>query len=218
MTNAQEIHSSPFAASLGTEISIQLGEGGKKFKTLLVGMQHEDYLIVRLPQPAFLSKKLPQGMGLILRYVHNGSVYGCMASVAGLIVRPFPLLFLTFPTEVQRIELRKGKRVECMLPARVTGVEKTVDGMIRDISTGGVLFSVKTDSSRPAPPFGVGESILVSFPLLGMEGVREFSGKIRRVAQDGQEGRLGIQFETLAEEIARKIESYIETITTFNPD
>ena len=216
MTEPINIRSAAFVASLGMDISIQLVDSGKRLKSELVGMRDPQYLILRLPQPLSLSREIQEGTDLILRYVHFGSVYGCMVKVCGLILKPFPLLFLTFPTEVQCIELRKAQRVECMLPATATGATWEESGLIRDISTGGVLFCTKTGADNEGPSISIGEGLLLSFPLLGVDGLQEFSGRIRRIMRDREELCLGVEFDALPSEITKKIETYLETVAIYN--
>ena len=211
MQDPRRIQSVPFVAELGTELSIQLGESGPKYKSRLVGMEEDLYLIARLPQPAHLSEKLAPGMDLIMRYVHFGSVYGCFVTVRGWIRLPYPLLFFSFPTQVQCIELRRMKRVSCMIPSRIQTAQWEQEGMIRDISTGGVLFTARPPQ-KGASAFEIGESVLLSFPMLGMDGDQEFAGRIRRSSLDRDELRLGIEFEDLSEEMAERIQSYVDTV------
>ncbi len=215
MRDLNPIQSTTFVASLGIDVSIQVGEAGKRFKSVLVGMQDQQYLIIHLPQPLSLGRELREGMDLILRYVHFGSVYGCMVTVRGLILKPFPLLFLSYPNQVECVELRKVKRVECMLPATATGARWKTNGMIRDISSGGVLFCAKTDPRHETPAVEIGEPILLTFPLLGMEGRREFSAKVRRITHDGEEKAMGVEFEDLPPDIVGKIEAYVATISSY---
>ncbi|MGD8386299.1 MAG: flagellar brake protein, partial [Desulfobacteraceae bacterium] len=215
MVNSYHVQSTLFSASLGMEVSIQIAETEMRFKSTLVGMQCNQYLLVPFPVASTVSQHLQDGTDLILRYVHFGSVYGCMVTLIGLIRKPFPLLFLSVPTQVQRIELRKVQRVACLIPGTVMRSKGKHSGMIQDISSGGVLFSTQTAQESGTSPFEVGESILVSFPLLGMEGHQEFPGKIRRVTEDREKVSLGIEFEEYSTDIREKIESYIEKINTY---
>jgi c-di-GMP-binding flagellar brake protein YcgR len=212
MQDPRRIQSVPFVAALGTELSIQLGESGPKLRSSLVGMEEDQYLIARLPQPAHLSEKLAPGMDLIMRYVHFGSVYGCFVTVRGWIRLPYPLLFLGFPTQVQCIELRRMKRVGCTIPSRLQTARWEQEGMIRDISTGGVLFTARPPRGKGAPELEIGESVMLSFPILGMEGNQEFAGRIRRSSLDRDELKLGVEFEELSEELAVRIQSYVDSV------
>lgn len=215
MDNSYHVQSTSFSASLGTEVSIQLVDSEGRFKSILVGMQPDQYLIVQFPAASSVSQSLHDGMDLILRYVHFGSVYGCIVTLRGLIRKPLPLLFLTYPTQIQRIELRKVQRVACLIPATIMRSRGKRSGMIRDISTGGVLFCTKTAQETGMGSFKVGESILVSFPLLGMDGLQEFPGKVRRVTEDREKLRLGIEFEEYSPDIREKIELYIVKTTDY---
>lgn len=215
MPEHKDIRSTAFAASLGINVSFQIQDDGRRFKSILVGMKDGQYLIIHLPGALTLSPKLRVGMKLIMRYVHFGSVYGCMVTVQGLTVKPFPVLFLSYPKQVQCIELRKSRRLECMLPATAKGFHWEGSGMIRDISTGGVLFSMKTGPQHEHPDIEIGQSVLLKFPLLGMDGLQEFLGNVRRVEHDGKELRIGMQFEKVPQDILDKIETYMATIDEF---
>lgn len=79
-------------------------------------------------------------------------------------------------------------------------------------SAGGVLFTAKSPAGKDIPAHGIGENVVLTFSLLGMEGEQEFAGRIRRSSLDLDELKLGIEFEGLSEERSDKIQSYVDAI------
>lgn len=74
---------------------------------------------------------------------------------------------------------------------------------------------MKAGPQSEPPAVEIGENILLTFPLLGMEGRHEFPGRIRRVTRDGEELGMGVEFEELPPGIFKKIEDYVATINQY---
>ena len=137
---------------LGRPLFIELKGVKERQKSNLVGMAAGAYLIASLPQMVGIRNLLDQAPNVLVRYVHMGEVFGFRTEVLGLMATPFPLMFLSYPATVERINLRQSARVDCHLPATLTFRETATEGMILDISSGGCRFTLRP--MRRHPPAG----------------------------------------------------------------
>jgi c-di-GMP-binding flagellar brake protein YcgR len=138
--------------------------------TAFRGYSRDRYLLLDTPQHEGSSLDFERGMPLTLRLMHESKVYGFEAEVLARITMPFPLLFLTYPKDVESLNLRKGKLYKVMLdtaytPVPADDVHEIGDGeieerkgLILNLSENGALL--ETDW-----PMEVGESISLSFAL-----------------------------------------------------
>ena len=140
--------------------------------TAFRGYHRDKYLLLDTPQHEGSSLEFERGMPLTLRLMHESKVYGFKAEVLARVTMPFPLLFVTFPKEVESLNLRKGKLYKVMLdasykPLPPEDAEEIGDGeleerkgLILNLSENGALL--ETDW-----PMEVGESLELSFALPG---------------------------------------------------
>jgi c-di-GMP-binding flagellar brake protein YcgR len=196
---------------LGTQMQIQLGGMEGPFKSSLVGMVRDKYLMIQLPMMTGILNKLFEGNRVTARYIYSGSVYGFHSTVLAFITKPSPLLFLAYPKIVEILDLRNSKRVDCFFPAHAKIHEEEYKGVILDISTGGCKFSIDTACNVRIPDMEIGESISLSFQLIGRPEPRTVLGKVRTTSRDQGRVVVGIQFDALDSEMANSIEALIES-------
>jgi c-di-GMP-binding flagellar brake protein YcgR len=197
--------------SLGTQMQIQLGGMDGPFKSSLVGMVRENFLMIQLPMMTGILNKLNEGNRVTARYIYSGSIYGFHSAILAFITKPSPLLFLTYPKIIEILDLRKCKRVDCFFPANAKIQEVEHKGLILDISTGGCKFSIDTSSDARIPHIEVGEIINLSFQLIGTSEAQTVFGKVRTTSRDQRKVVVGIQFDALDSEMAKSIEALIES-------
>lgn len=200
---------------LGCPLFIEFKQIKERQKSSLVGMMPNHYLIVTQPQMVGIRSLLEQEPRVLVRYVHMGEVFGFRAEVIGLIAVPFPLVFLSYPRAVERINLRYSTRVACHLPAVLTFADTPADGMILDISSGGCRFTGKAEVMDASRGLEVGAAVVLAFPLLGTEGTVQVAGVVRNVQADRQKTTLGVQFQKMPGEILDRINAYTRQVQEF---
>ncbi len=147
------------------------------------GFRRDSYLILDTPQHEGSSLEFEYGMPIVLRLMHESKVYGFKAEVLGRTTMPFPLLFLTYPQEVESLNLRKGKLYKVMLDASFAPLKDGEDekaaggqaeerkGLVLNLSENGALL--ETDW-----PLEVGASLCLTFSLPGHGEACELSAKV----------------------------------------
>jgi c-di-GMP-binding flagellar brake protein YcgR len=212
------LHGKILNIGLGTQLKVQLAGMDGHFKSIMIGMSPEEYLLIKLPMMPGILAKLYQGNRAIVRYIYAGSVYGFSSTVLHFITKPSPLLFLNYPKSVEILELRESKRVDCFFPGRMKIEEKDFQGTIVDISAGGCQFSIDASGDVKVPQMEVGAAIDLSFQLIGSQRPLAALGKVRTVSRGQGKVVVGIQFEALDPEILESIEGLVKSFWPIDDD
>jgi HD-GYP domain-containing protein (c-di-GMP phosphodiesterase class II)/c-di-GMP-binding flagellar brake protein YcgR len=195
---------------LDTRIVLQYEAQGKRLRSTLVGMEDGEYLILRAAGLSHMPEFISTVKSVVARYTHDGTVYGFRSKVLGAATQPFPLLFLSYPHQIEELSLRKDPRVECFLPATAVTRKLAYNGMILDLSLGGCRLGVKNEVREKLPPALLDEEVLLRIQLIGESGSQELPGTIRRVDQVAEKTMLGIQFAELPEAATARLRRFIE--------
>jgi c-di-GMP-binding flagellar brake protein YcgR len=208
------LHGRVLNIGLGTRLQVQIAGMEGQFRSVLVGMSPEEYVLIQLPMMAGILNKLYEGNRVTVRYMFAGSVYGFQSTVLHFVTKPSPLLFVKYPKTIEIIGLRKTKRVDCFFPGMAKVQEKELQGALVDISTGGCKFSIDTSGEAIVPQMEMGENITLSFQLIGSPQPHSFQAKVRSISREQVRVVLGIQFDALDTETVKTIEALIESFWT----
>ena len=180
------------------------------FPSYLIGVKPDAFVIIKTPTIISSEDLLLEGTSLVVRYTHLGDVYRFNTSILGENEDPFKVTFLSYPDVVEKIEYRDSPRVSSYIPAALIYKEIEVKGIVTDISVAGCKF--RTDSIDQMEDLLIKKEgdVTLHFPVLGLDGIREFKGKIKKVAFDNDLA-LGIGFRKVADDFRNVIESYIES-------
>jgi c-di-GMP-binding flagellar brake protein YcgR len=193
----------------GSPLSMQMEAMEDHFESVLVGLEPPAYLIVQMPLIADPERRFTEGQHFVVRYFSMGNAYEFRSRVLGFILKPFRLIFLSYPDSVVSLHWRKSPRRSCYIPAVAAFEGREVKGVISDISRDGCKFNIKVPPGLKPLQVHVIDNIKLSFTLLGMEGIQHFQGKVRNTNQDRERIALGIELEDLDAEIAHRISSHI---------
>jgi c-di-GMP-binding flagellar brake protein YcgR len=185
---------------------------GKKgfFPSYLIGMKPDLFLIIKTPAIISDDNLLSEGKAITVRYSYLGDIYNFKSTVMGTNEKPFKVTYLSYPNVVEKIESRDSPRVSSYIPASLLYGEIEVKGIITDISVAGCKF--RTDSIDQMEDLLIKResNVILHFPLLGLEGIKEFTGRIKKVEFDS-DYYLGIGFRKIDEESRKMIASYVES-------
>ncbi|CAG1066672.1 Cyclic di-GMP binding protein [uncultured bacterium] len=214
----------PLAASIdlpitiGTELLVEFQDFTLRTKSELVGMRHNQYLIIVMQHDmSGIRPDVLKDSEIIIRYLYRGSVYGFRTNVLNLLNSPERLLFLSYPKKIEEFRVRSSPRYECILPA-VTSVEGlNGDTVVIDISLDGCRCVVKSASLEDAEAFYKTmdinrEAVLkVQFPGTGES--YELSGSIRNISKDADRVAFGMLFGPLKSATKKRLEEFIALIS-----
>lgn len=208
-------------ANLGIRLNIELGsrmrfmiEGiAEPIKGVLIGLEPQEYLIVRLELPAELTDQPQHGTPLSVRYISLGNEYGFSASIIHRISTPDRLVFITYPDVIQNIDVRKSSRVNCLIPATALLDQRQIKGTITDISRGGCRFVIRLPATLQARQIRLIDEMQLQFPLMGIDGIQTFTCHVRNTSIDRERIAMGIEFIEADTDLTESIEGYIQMIT-----
>jgi hypothetical protein len=139
---------------IGQFISVEIANSQREsFKSHLVGCKAGSYLIVEMPsvlEGGGIKDQLTIGRQLIVRSICEKTTGECMGfycTVEGVIRMPHPVLFISYPIEIETRELRNEKRVDTVISAwmQVEPSAARMAGQIIDLSAGGCRFELPVE-------------------------------------------------------------------------
>lgn len=200
---------------VGAKLSLEILGIDEKLSSALIGFVRGKYLVVQLPSLVesgrdLLFQYLYSGNPVTVRYLKSGAVFGFRCEIVKYLFSPFPLLFLTFPLRVESYNLRRHKRIPCLLPVSAMIKEATYSGLMTDLSLSGCGVGL-TIMRKYQPSIGVEDTVLLTCPVFGDPGQNNLRCQIRRAASDVGKLELGLKFAELPETSRQGILSYIQS-------
>jgi c-di-GMP-binding flagellar brake protein YcgR len=175
--------------------------GGQRLKSSApyIGLVGLDLVLTRAPLISGMPLLTTIGTQCVVRFVDKGVMYGFTSNVAHIQQDPLKILFLTYPDQVEMIELRSEERFPVSFEAEIFYQEgddlKSVGGTVVDLSRSGCRFLGPLF-------FDVGDSVLLSFQLKDGITIDKLASEVRnsRTVEAGQY-EFGIKFESTQAEI-----------------
>ena len=175
----------------------------RRFPARVRGWERNRFIILGIPSGG-ASPAVRQGKECVIRFMHEGEVWGFTAHFAEEILSGgYPLIQLYWPVEVARVQVRKHERVAIQTPctASLDG-ERTIEGNIGDLSGGGCSLLLEEELE-------VGATLRLSFRMPDGGRVDQRPIIIRnRKKQPGKGMKYGCQFQ-LVEEKDHSIELFV---------
>jgi hypothetical protein len=195
---------------MGTKVSLQYEIDGQRIKSILVGMEQGDFLILRVSELLQHRDKLGKGIPLIARYLHSGVAYGFMGNVIGVTTSPLPLIFLSYPKNVETMSLRSEPRTACFLPAGIEVRQKSCLCIMVDLSFNGCRLALHDSERGKLPRVLLDESISVRSQFPGNSEPFIFKGKIKNWDRSEGQTLIGIKFLDLPPSTAQRLKIFIQ--------
>lgn len=126
---------------IGTKVYLEIDGVTFSVTSVFIGLLKDEFMIITLPKKyKSIKNKLYPGNKMIVKYLHDGSVYAFQTSIIEMITKPIQALALEYPRVVQKRELRGNKRRHVVIPGRVEAKELEFAIIIDDISKKGCRF------------------------------------------------------------------------------
>ena len=180
------------------------------FPSYLIGMKPEAFLIIKSPTILSSDNLISEGTSLMVRYKHLGDIYRFNATILGTNEEPFKVTYLSYPELVEKIEYRNSPRINSHIPASLAYKEIGVNGIVTDISVAGCKFRTNSIEQLEELLSKKEGDVTLQFPVLGLDGIREFRGRIKKVTFDNDLA-LGIGFQEVDDEYRKVITSWVES-------
>jgi c-di-GMP-binding flagellar brake protein YcgR len=204
-----------FSIGLGAQMQIQLAGMSVSLKCQLVGLETDQYLLVRVPIMSGVLNRLHEGNRATVRCVYAGTVYGFYCVVLNHVIKPAPLAFLTYPSSFEILNLRKAERVDCFVSVAIAIGEIDYQGVILDISADGCKFVVESTPRQGMPQVQMGESVKLTFELSNAVTPLETPGIIKNLTQDIHRMTLGVSFEQPSDSLREAIDGFVGKVLSY---
>ncbi|MBI5889001.1 MAG: flagellar brake domain-containing protein [Deltaproteobacteria bacterium] len=198
----------------GNELLIEIINLKLRIKSLLVGLEHEQYLIIKIApndlMGTFRSDAVKESP-MILRYLYKGTVYSFKAQLLNILSSPARLFFVSYPEEFEDIRVLENARFDCILPASTLVGNDIIEMTVVDISKEGCLCMIGAGPKQEAL-YGLLQvnkqmDIKVQFP--GMTGKFGLVGRIRNTSKGTDKIMVGLVFEEMSEDVKTKLEGLL---------
>lgn len=120
---------------------IQDGSETKKHYTNVIGYVENEFLMLRVPKEDGWIVHLSEGMKVEVRLFSGLSIFTFKSHINTMLLNPRNYMLLSFPKDIEETPMRAHLRVRTSLPVDIlaspTGVPKTQDYRLNDLSGGG---------------------------------------------------------------------------------
>jgi len=192
-----------------TLISLRPGEpmfftrqvSGQRFKSSapFIGLNGHELVLTGVPLVSGAPLLTTIGTPCVIRYVDQGVMYGFSSTVTYIQHEPLKMIYLTYPDQVEKIELRCEERFSVNFAAQIFfqegEEEKNVSGSIVDLSCSGCRFTGPLF-------FDVGDKLRLSFQLSDGTAIDDLPAEVRNGRSgDVDQYEFGVRFESRPAEI-----------------
>jgi len=214
MTNTQGSHA-PTLCPPGTRMLLEVAGFQDKLASICVGHIRPRFVVTTAPIVPEHNREAVHQMlypdnTVIVRFLLEGTVMGFSAKIIRSLQVPFPLLFFTYPTRLECLDLRRHRRVPCCIPAETEVGTNATPGMIVDLSLTGCQFSAcLTEGTATPPQIGIDDSVVLRCPLFGQDRQAVLPSAVKRVGLSEKRLDIGLKFKELSPEIHAALNGYI---------
>ncbi len=199
---------------LGTRMLLNIAGTKENLSSEVVGLQHFEYLILKMPLVPGIRARLLNGEMVTLRYISGGTIFGFKSQVLNHIVKPGFLLFVEYPDAMEQVDLRQHRRVNCLLPAALHGRHGVYKCILLDLSEGGCKVALELPRDDPFRETAVDDMLVLQCGLFGGEGQNQttLSCLVKSISMDGGRVQLGLKFNDLNPETQLELSTYLDSV------
>ncbi|BFR49523.1 flagellar brake protein [Nitratidesulfovibrio sp. HK-II] len=199
---------------LGTRMLLNIAGTKENLSSEVVGLQHFEYLILKMPLVPGIRARLLNGEMVTLRYISGGTIFGFKSQVLNHIVKPGFLLFVEYPDAMEQVDLRQHRRVNCLLPAALHGRHGVYKCILLDLSEGGCKVSLELQRDDPFRDTAVDDMLVLQCGFFGGEGQIQtaLSCLVKSISMDGGRVQLGLKFNDLSTETQLELSTYLDSV------
>jgi c-di-GMP-binding flagellar brake protein YcgR len=195
--------------SLGKNVVIRVPGADHSYRGRIVGLEPYEYLIASVRLPGRIRDELALGGQIIVKYIHQGTVYGFKTTTFNAIASPTSLIFFAYPPVIEKVELRRDTRTKCNIDGRLQAEDADYECMIVNISSTGCKATVRAGTRDPIARLEVGDTLLAIINL-GTEGTLKLPIVVRNIQREQGLHIIGAMFLDLNDVEEERIGTYLE--------
>lgn len=203
---------------LGSEILIEISNLNLRIKSVLVGMEHCQYILAKIFQKDLIGNfrsEMVKESPIRIMYLHNDIVYRFETAILNVVSKPARLFFFDYPKKIEKLGLRKKNRHACTVPAQTMLGNDIVEMVILDLNNDGCLCDIKTDTEKGKKLYGQMQvnkkiDIIVHSPITNER--MDLAGIIRNISKDVDRIKLGIMFDAVEPAARKKVADFVAAV------
>ena len=195
--------------SLGKDVVVRIPDVDQSYRGKIVGYSPFDYLIASVRLPSSTRRQVIRDGQVIIKYIHQGTVYGFKTYVHNAITSPTSLIFFDYPSVIEKFELRRDTRTECNMDATLQIGTAEHECLVVNLSSTGCKISARAGTRAPISAIEVDDTMAVLINP-GSVGILKLPIAIRNVARKQGFLTLGTMFLDLNNKEEERIHNYIE--------
>lgn len=200
---------------IGTKVYLEIEGVNFSVTSIFIGMLKDEFMIVTLPKRyKSVKNKLFPGNRMVVKYLHDGSVYAFQSSVIELITNPIRALAIEYPKIVQERELRVIKRNNVIIPGRVEAKKTEFSVLVNDISKNGCSFIYQNNKSNIAS-LRDGDILRVYCQFPGVSDEVGVMACVRNVRREKGQLSVGAEFQDITTAFLTPLMHFLFSIEDF---
>ena len=194
-------------------VNVQRAGSEMRLKAQVLGAVPGAYIVLReVPSGGrsnnHLSAISPRvGDTLLVRFLHEGVVFGFRAGVARIVMEPEYLLFISYPVRVERFSVRQQRRWVCGVPCAIISDEKADHVLMTDVNESGcgIVGKVQEDVAVPE----VNNPLRITLRTPGADQPFTVEGMVRRIDATETIWQAGIAFDEAQQQMIEALMPYL---------
>lgn len=197
---------------LGSQLTMRLPFTDQRYEGKVVGLESFEYIIVQARLPQDVMAKLAPNTLVVAQMHVGGTLFGFRSEVVNRLASPAQLLFLAYPTTVERVVLRRDERVKVSVPGNVHGSFGDHEVVVLDLAPAGCCFTARSSLKSPLRSAQPGERVLLrcDLALAGCGQTLMAPVVLRRVDEERGRITMGGQFVDLPEDGSKLVSEYVQ--------
>lgn len=198
-------------ATIGITALLETYGVKERVKCKLVGWSLGEFVVLKAPLSPGIKSRVTDGSQMAVRYLHKGELVGFRAEYIDFVVRPFSMLFVSYPYKFETHTLRGKHRLECNLLGVLSVAGLPCRGVILDISPGGCKFFIDPGQDR-LPKLQKGQMLDGYFHTLGNPEPHSFKAKVASLDRFASKNEVGLVFDTQVTSLPDDLTSYLDEV------
>ncbi len=197
---------------IGENANIELLGSGERMWGEVVGMKTGRFIALWVPALKVEKTRrtfLGEGMVAVRCLAGGRDLVGFKTTASQLLQDPYPLLFLDYPDKIERVNLRKAKRVEARIESTIFREAAEISGTIVDISAGGAKVAVRDMRALAQGELGVDSECVVLFKLAEDSEEHCITSMVRNVTKTERDALIGFKFVSYPGDALVEIERFV---------
>ncbi len=200
---------------IGTQVYLEIDGVNFSVTSIFIGLLTNEFMIVTLPKRyKSVKNKLFPDNKMVVKYLHEGSVYAFQTTVIEIMTTPIRALAIEYPKVVQKRELRVVKRNHVVIPGRVEAKQTEFSVVINDISKKGCRFKYIENKGNMSP-LREGDIMRVYCQFPGVSDETGVMARVRNVSRDKDQLLVGAEFQDASKTFLTPLMHFLFSIEDF---